>query len=180
MKIITTAAAIYLLLFCEGCSSSTGSRYDKNIKETENITETTPDNEKKENETPAPDIFDITPYHTNFDFDLKAEVKNNDYIWYGYDSSSTEPEIKTYIDKAGYRVEVLATDDLNEANNMRAELRFKLRQNIYIIFDPPFYRVRTGDYEDRTSAENQSFKLKQLGYTECRVVSDSIKVNGIQ
>lgn len=180
MKIITTVAAIYFLLFLEGCSSSTSSRYDRKNGETENITETTLKTEKKEDAAPAPDIFDMTPYHTNFDFHLKPEAKSNDDIWYGYDSTITEPEIKNYIDKAGYRVEVLATDDLNEANNMRAELRFKLRQNIYIIFDPPFYRVRTGDYEDRASAENQSFKLKQLGYTECRVVSDSIKVNGLQ
>jgi len=180
MKIITAVYIIYFLIFLEGCASSTGSRYDRNNEDIKTVKEKTPDTEIKENEAPAPDIFDMTPYHTNFDFELKPESKSNEDIWYGYDSTVADTEIKTYIDKAGYRVEVLATDDLNEANNMRAELRFKLRQNVYIIFDPPFYRVRTGDFEDRASAENQSFRLKQLGYPECRVVSDSIKVNGLQ
>lgn len=176
MKIIIQTATYLFILSILGCSSSTGSRYvsESNEKEVAVKEKDTPPEEETNLE-----IFDMTPYHSSFDFKIK-EKENSGDIWYGFDSSAFPGVEKIITDKAGYRVEVFSTDNLEEANNLRSELRFKLKQNVYIIFDPPFYRVRTGDYVDRGSAENQSFKLKQLGYQESRVVSDSIKVAGIQ
>jgi hypothetical protein len=161
---INTLFLLAILFY--GCGASTASRYEK-------------DEERKDiavadlEETPLPP-FDMAPYHSRFNFDIPAESVEEE-IWYGYDTLETGTDI-SLVDKEGFRVEVLATDDLEEANNMRSELRFRIRQNVYIIFDPPFYRVRTGDFESRGPAENLSFKLKQLGYQESRIVSDIIKV----
>jgi len=170
---VTSTQIIFLLLFF-GCASSTGSRYEKEKDE-----ELVNKEEKIDKEVEPVGKFDMTPYHSTFDFNIK-DPDSPDEIWYGYDSSSLPGREKIITHEAGYRVEVLATDDLEEANNMRSELNFRLKQNIYIIFDPPFYRIRTGDYLDRNSAESQSFKLKQLGYIESRVVSDSVQVTGFR
>jgi hypothetical protein len=166
MKIFALSLILlFSVLLLTGCGSSTGSRYEKDEERKKvDLTE--------EEATPPP--FDMTPYHSRFDF-IIPETNYEGDIWYGYDSTSSDT-ITNFVDKEGFRVEVLATDDLDEANNMRSELRFRLRQNVYIIFDPPFYRVRIGDYETRNAAENQTFKLRQLGYQESRVISDIIKI----
>lgn len=176
MKIFILITTFLILILLPGCSSSTGSRYDS--ENSEKVASPTEKNNIPADETKN-GKFDMTPYHSTFEFKVKEKKSSGD-IWYGYDSTTLPGVEKIIIDKAGYRVEVYSTDNLEEANNLRSELRFRLKQNVYIIFDPPFYRIRTGDYLDRGSAENQSFKLKQLGYQESRVVSDSIKVTGIQ
>jgi hypothetical protein len=164
-----TLLAILLLLILSGCGSSTASRYDEEKEKKEEIE--TEDITKDDSALPP---FNMIPYHSRFEFNVKSTEYEGD-IWYGYDSSQSQVEINL-IDTTGYRVEVMATDDLEEANNMRSELNFRIRQSVYIIFDPPFYRVRTGDFENRSAAENQSFKLRQLGYQDSRVVSDTIKL----
>jgi hypothetical protein len=161
----------YLIIsaaFLAGCGSSTGSRYEKEEEETK----------KEEVTEKKPESFDMSPYHSTIDFDVKRESKKEYDIWYGFDSTSQTEDENSTIDSIGFRVEVLTTDDLDEANNMKSEVIFRVKQNAYVIFDPPFYRVRAGDFESRNQAENLSFKLKQLGYPDSRVVSDSIKIRG--
>jgi hypothetical protein len=158
---------LFIILFFYGCGASTASRYEKDEEQKDisvaDISE----------ETLLPP-FDMTPYQSRFNFDITEETYEGE-IWYEYDTLNSGSDINL-VEKEGYRVEVLTTDDLEEANNMRSELRFGIRQNVYIIFDPPFYRVRTGDFESRNAAENLIFKLRQLGYQESRIVSDIIKV----
>jgi hypothetical protein len=155
------------LSFLYGCGSSTASRYaeerGREEIEVEDLSE----------EESLP--FDMTPYHSRFEFNIPSDDYKGE-IWYSYEETQDANEEVSLIDTEGFRVEVLATDNLEDANNMRSELRFRIKQNVYIIFDPPFYRVRTGDYESRSAAENQNFKLRQLGYQESRVVSDIIKI----
>jgi len=88
------------------------------------------------------------------------------YFWYSSNS---------YKDFAGYRVLVLSTDDLDEANNLRSDIYFKTdHAAVYVIFDPPFYKVEAGDFSDINDAQSLSFKLKQMGYNEVRVVNETI------
>ena len=77
----------------------------------------------------------------------------------------------------GYRVQVLSTDDIDEANRVRAEVYEKTtRKEVYVIFEPPFYKVKVGDFTSKTEAEDLRFKLNQLGYTESKVVQETVNI----
>lgn len=177
---ITFILSIFSAFLLISCSASTGSRYEKDKKEEkkEIVKETSEDKKKAIEED-----FDFTPYRTQFDIEEKDITLNPNTIekpdiWYGYNTSDTLSDNKTSTGKAwGYRVQVVATDNLEEANSTRSDLYFKTNQkSIYVIFDPPFYKVKAGDFKNINDANSLNFKLSQMGYTESRVVQDSINV----
>ncbi len=77
----------------------------------------------------------------------------------------------------GYRVQVLSTDNIDEANLVRSEIYEQTsRKEVYVIFEPPFYKVKVGDFTSNSEAENLRFKLNQLGYTESKVVQETVNI----
>lgn len=170
MKIILTIFGFILLIY--GCSASTGSRYEtkKEVKKTTEI---------EENKRPSED-FDITPYETNIEIDVPPLTSDKlpPDVWYGYESATTDTSGKNIIGTTdGYRVQVISTDDIDEANRIRSELYEKtLRKEVYVMFEPPFYKVKVGDFTSKSEAENLRFKLNQLGYAESKVVQETVNV----
>ena len=162
-----------LTLFLIGCSASTGSRYEKKEEkksETKTLKET-----KKENE----EDFDITPYQTEIDIEAPtlSEDKLPSDVWYGYKDTSSVLEKKIIGTTDGYRVQVLSTDDIEEANRVRAEIYEKTaRKEVYVIFEPPFYKVKAGDFTTKSEANDFKFKLNQLGYSEAKVVQETVNL----
>jgi len=66
---------------------------------------------------------------------------------------------------------------MREANSVRADILAKIkRKEVYISFEPPFYKVKIGDFKDITESNNLKFKLNQLGYTEARVVQETVNI----
>ena len=98
--------------------------------------------------------------------------------WYDYDTTLSNITTGMPIKQtAGYRVLVLTTDNLDEANNMKTEIYFKTDQKpVYISFDPPFYKVKAGDFVSSTEANELGFKLNQMGYTESKVIRDTVNI----
>ena len=77
----------------------------------------------------------------------------------------------------GFRVQVYVTDNLEEADSLKSELAERIIQkNIYIIFDPPFYKVEVGDFKSVGDAKDLNFKLTQMGYTESRVIASTVNI----
>lgn len=155
------------------CSASTDTRYSKDSeKEISKM---------RENETIAEDDFDIEPFRTKIDIPaVSKETKNTTLdLWFGYPADIPEDHTKkTVVDTIqGYRVQVISTDNLDEANGVRSEIYFKTNEKaIYIIFEPPFYVVRVGDYKNINDAKALSFKLNQLGFAGTKVVNDIINI----
>jgi hypothetical protein len=160
------------------CGASTGERYSKN-EDKNDESKTTSDQSGAIEED-----FDFGPYRTKLDIPEKklsfpSSTKSND-VWYDYeeeniDTSSSDKKIINKV--SGYRVLIFTADNLEEANNMREEAYAKITQKeVYVIFDPPFYKVMVGDFTDYTNANNLSFKLNQMGYKEARVVSETVNI----
>lgn len=155
------------------CSASTDTRYSKDSeKEISKM---------RENETIAEDDFDIEPFRTKIDIPaVSKETKDTAFdLWFGYPADIPEDQTKkTVVDTIqGYRVQVISTDNLDEANGVRSEIYFKTNEKaIYIIFEPPFYVVRVGDYKNINDAKALSFKLNQLGFAGTKVVNDIINI----
>lgn len=156
------------------CAASTAGRYsDGSSKEKAN------NNAEKKNF--YPENFDLSKYHAKLDLkeDKKEENRENFEVWYNYTKApDTTATVKTAVKTIpGYRVQIISTDNLDEANKIRSEIFFKTNQKaVYVIFDPPFYKVEVGDFIDLNDAKNLSFKLKQSGYSDARVVNETINV----
>lgn len=177
MKFLIVPVSL-ILLFMAGCSASTGSRYEK-IEDKEEIKVS--DKEKIE-ELAAVENFDMTPYMEEFDIPEEPEnIISTDKLnlWYNYEADTSAVNFgKEIVDQVdGFRVQVIATDDLEEANKIRTEIYERTNQkSVYIVFDPPFYKVKTGDFTEVADARNLSFQLNQLGYKESRVVTEKVNI----
>lgn len=165
---------VFLPFFLYSCGASSTVRYDRNSekKETRNETE---NKNYKEN-------FDITPYRTEIDIMEKpsgtAEIPDIN-PWYDYgDKDTISVQEKSIVGTTnGFRVQVLATDNLEEADSLKSELSLKVNQkNIYVIFDPPFYKVEVGDFISMSDAKDLNFKLNQMGYTDSRVIASTVNI----
>ncbi len=165
------------LFFIPSCGTSTGSRYNRTADK---------ENEKKfeeaKSEEKYPENFNLDNYRTKID---APEIKRDSAVaadldaWYNYRTIPTKNDTNKTVIKTvpGYRVQVISTDNLDEANTVRSEIYFKTNQKaVYVIFDPPFYKVEVGDFIDINDAKNLSFKFKQMGYKDARVVNETINI----
>lgn len=167
--LISSAAILF-----NSCSASTDSRYSKEAEtEIPSITK---------NETFTEDDFDLTPFETKLivPYSNEKELTQPQDLWFDYpenDSTSENTEIASDT-ISGYRVQVISTDNLDEANGVRSEIYFKTNEKkVYVIFEPPFYVVRVGNFRNIEDAEALNFKLQQIGFTGTKVVNDQITVS---
>jgi hypothetical protein len=93
-----------------------------------------------------------------------------------------EREIDPY---AGFRVQILSTRNVAEADSIRDDFRAWANERIegyeaeaYIYFRQPNYRVRTGDFHDRDAAIDFSRIVKNR-YPEAWVVHDRIEPQNV-
>ncbi|HKI77307.1 MAG TPA: hypothetical protein VKA26_02070 [Ignavibacteriaceae bacterium] len=157
------------LTFYFGCGSSTETRY--NDKEGKKAPKTN---------TELDETFDFTPYKTKIEIQGSKKYINGKEInaWYDYpatiDTSTTETIVNTVY---GYRIRVTSTDNLLQADSLRSILASELNQKkIYILFDPPFYRIDVGDFTEISPARDLKFKLNQIGYSEARIINEKVNV----
>lgn len=155
------------------CSAATDTRYeDKNETNKENDTETELNRNVEED-------FDITPYQTTIEIEEKEPANQfpASEIWYDYEDSVTTSSKNIIGTTDGYRVLVVTADDMEKANEVRSEIYFKTNyKEVYISFEPPFYKVKVGDFTSLSEANDLKFKLNQLGYNEARVVKETVNI----
>jgi hypothetical protein len=176
---------LFLLLFISiafyscGTMTSTGSRFHQTEKES-NTTLIA-----KETDTLVlKEDFDITPYKTNITInDTIPRFFNKSgkglHAWYNYDTIATDTAgTKITREMAGYRVLIATTDNLDEANKVKSEVYSRMeRKPVYISFDPPFYKVKAGDFLNSSDANEFSFKLNQMGYSDSKVIQDTVNIS---
>jgi hypothetical protein len=75
----------------------------------------------------------------------------------------------------GYRVQIFATGSIDEANAMRLTAVQRITEDsIYVMFDPPVYKVRIGDFRTRAEANQKLGAIVALGFADAWVVGDRI------
>lgn len=166
------------ILIIYSCSASTGSRYNKNEKD--NSINTSKENNETVKSTEPKEDFDITPYKTQITIPEKKSgtVSKNQNVWFDYGSPVIETKTESLVGtEDGFRVLVITTDNIEEANQVKADVYFSLNTyEVYIDFEPPFYKVKAGDFDNQKPADDLRFKLNQLGYKEAKVVKDKINI----
>jgi septal ring-binding cell division protein DamX len=75
----------------------------------------------------------------------------------------------------GYRIQIFATSNIDEANAMRLTTVQRVTEDsVYIVYDPPVYKVRVGDFRTRAEASQKLGTLSTIGFADAWVVSDRI------
>lgn len=87
-------------------------------------------------------------------------------------SDTTEKEI---TEVEGYRLQVFATTSWEAADSLKTVLQKKLKEDIYVTFEVPNYKVRVGNCSDRNEAEILKTTLKSFGYRYAWIVRARIK-----
>lgn len=157
-----------------GCSASTADRYSTSEGETSSAVKNK--NYKED--------FDLSKYRAKIDVknistDSSNSAVTNTNVWYNFkvDSSQDTSAAQIIGQANGYRVQIYVTDNLQEADSVKDDVTAKLSQNdIYVAFDPPFYKVKIGDFKNYSDAKDYRFKLNQLGFTDARIVNDKVNL----
>ena len=75
----------------------------------------------------------------------------------------------------GYRIQIFASGSFDDANAMRQTAVQRLTEDsIYVVFDPPTYKVRVGDFRTRVEANQRLGVISALGFADAWVVGDKI------
>lgn len=78
----------------------------------------------------------------------------------------------------GYRVQLIATSEYDQAINLRNELNIKYPDLwIYTMYDAPLYKLRAGDFSNRAEAKMFLDKIQSDGYRKAWIVPDRIVKN---
>jgi len=168
-----------ITLYSCGSMTSVDSRFHQTKKESAETSEI-----KYSDTLVLKEDFDISPYKANISINdsiprFFSKSGNGFNAWYNYDSLSTDTSgTKITRQMPGYRVLITTTDNLDEANKYKSEVYFRMnRKPVYISFDPPFYKVKAGDFINSSDANDFRFKLNQLGYSDSKVIRDSVNIS---
>lgn len=76
---------------------------------------------------------------------------------------------------SGFRVQVLTTQEIDEANLLQDSLSTIFPTEwTYIIYHTPYYKVRVGNYSERHSANRMMRQLLEHGFENAWVVPDQV------
>jgi len=76
----------------------------------------------------------------------------------------------------GYRIQIAALSNQDEAMDIRREAMLKFaNQEAYLIFDPPYYKIRVGDFLTRYDAEKLQKEAIKMGYKDAWIVRTNVK-----
>jgi cell division septation protein DedD len=77
---------------------------------------------------------------------------------------------------SGYRVQIGIDDNKERMENLVQYARSRVDYPVYLEFEPPFYRVRVGDFRTREEAEQCVRRLKSDGFENALWVMSAINV----
>ncbi|MFQ5648396.1 MAG: SPOR domain-containing protein [bacterium] len=77
---------------------------------------------------------------------------------------------------SGYRIQIVQTTDPDEAKNVQRDAILRFNDSIYRIFDPPFYKVRVGDFVNWSDAERLQKLAIQKGFRDAWVVRTKVNL----
>ena len=78
----------------------------------------------------------------------------------------------------GFRVQVFSSSDIDEANTTMATVQGLFPEEwFYLVYDPPTYKIRAGNFLTRFDADRFVNQLASRGYREAWVVPEKVFKN---
>lgn len=186
MKKYLLVLSFFMSFLFIACSAVPTTRYEKNPK-VEKSQESKDEEKKTEISKTSEKLnedYDISKFNPKLDVKEVKKPKQEKIkkeIWYSFPSkpegnkNSNNEKIARTSD--GYRILVFSTDDLEELDEVKSKLEdFKGVNQIYSIFEPPFYKLYLGDFVLLDDANSIRRKLIQLGFNESKVIRTTVNI----
>jgi len=133
--------------------------------------------DKTANKQKAPlSYYEATLNPSDFDDDVRIVQKSDtagrqlDEVNIPKDSVAVEEEILQ-----GFRIQIFASASIDESNSTKAMALGRLVQDsVYVVYDPPVYKVRVGDFPTRLEANQRLSVLINNGFPDAWVVPGRI------
>ena len=77
--------------------------------------------------------------------------------------------------KDGFRLQIIETSSVDEANLNLRKFREDLTDSVYMIFEAPFYKLQYGNFVTKKDAEIEKLKLNREGYQDIWIVRSRIE-----
>ena len=78
----------------------------------------------------------------------------------------------------GYRILIMNTNDRNKATDAKTKMYQEFPElRAYLQWQPPFFKLKVGDFKTRTEADEYLEEIKRVFPTGVYVVRDIIEVN---
>ncbi|MBI4535089.1 MAG: SPOR domain-containing protein [Ignavibacteriae bacterium] len=78
----------------------------------------------------------------------------------------------------GFRVQLFATTSIDEANAKKTEAESLFPEEwFYVVYDPPVYKLRSGNFLTRFEADRFSKRAAERGYVDAWTVPDRVIKN---
>ena len=75
---------------------------------------------------------------------------------------------------SGFRLQIFESSSVEEANRLLYKNRNVLTDSLYLIFAAPLYKLKYGNYINKTDAENAKKQLLRKGYKNIWIVKSRI------
>lgn len=118
------------------------------------------------------------PYSLDDRWRIKPKQKNPDIKPY---SEIIQPHLENNHKESsamGYRIQLFATKDYYEAIAQRDDAVKKFTEEVYLDFEPPYYKVRIGNFTDKTAADEIKEFAKSAGYPDAWVIQTRVIISG--
>lgn len=86
----------------------------------------------------------------------------------------TDSTVVETVETQGFRVQIFASASIDEATASQRIALSQISDSVYVVYDPPVYKVRIGDYATRLEANQRLTRLVNMGYDDAWVVADKI------
>lgn len=81
---------------------------------------------------------------------------------------------REYIESSGYRIQLISTQDRQEAMEIKKQADERYELPVYIDFEPPNYKVRIGNYTSNEEAMRVQETMRLQGFKFAWVVPSKI------
>ncbi len=162
---LTGALAVMLCWCLAGCAGS----HQAETQETSNQPA------KKELAAPLAE-YEATLNPSDYDQDIEivkkaqAEAKAPAPLELPQDSTVVQEDVTQ-----GYRIQIFSSPNIDDANAARTNALVQFpSDSIYIVYDPPVYKVRVGDFITRYQADQRMPDFVEKGYKDAWIVPDRV------
>lgn len=76
---------------------------------------------------------------------------------------------------SGFRVQIFSSNSIDDANAAKEAAQAKFTQeSFYLVYDPPTYKLRGGDFHTRFEADRFAKLLRESGHKDAWVVPEKV------
>jgi hypothetical protein len=75
----------------------------------------------------------------------------------------------------GYRIQAYATTNFKDAEKKKEDLLSVIDDPIYVVYDPPYYKIRAGNFEKEEQAKDLKKVLEEMG-NDAWVVQSKVRL----